>query len=227
MQRDPSDDSGRPWPVQLHELAIGGMPIRMELVRHFDDVLDDMATRHPDDTDMIPYFADLWPSAVALAGHLAERYPDLDGTTLIELGCGAGLPSIVAARLGATVTATDFHPRNRPYFEANARRNGVPQIHYRTMDWRHPPADATYGMILGSDLLYEAPQSRTLCACIQRLLRPGGIAILADPGRKHLQQASDQLQDLGFHPQLDTRGEILILTFRRDAQEQESIMSTG
>lgn len=220
MHDGSTEDTTRPWPVQLHTLMIGNMPIQMELVQHFDDVLDDIAARHPDNTDMIPYFADLWPAATALSCHLAERYPDLHGQSLLELGCGAGLPSIVAAKLGATVTAADFHPLNHPYFEANARRNGVPQIRYRTMDWRHPPDGCAYDMIIGSDLLYEAPQIQSLSACIHNLLTPGGTAVLADPGRRHLQQASDQLQGLGFLPHLDIREEILILTFQRDAQHR-------
>lgn len=208
-------NDGRSWPVRCVTVPIGNLSIELELVQCFDDVLNDIAIRHPDNTDMIPYFADLWPSAMALAAHLAEVYPVMKGKRLLELGCGSGLPSLLAARLGATVTATDFHPQNQFYFEANARRNIVPEITYLTMDWREPPPGNTYDLIIGSDLLYEAQQIETLSRCIAALLAPGGTAILADPGRKHIQEAADQLSAIGFQSQLDIRDDILILTFRR------------
>src|SRR4051812_32331908 len=54
----------------------------------------------------IPYWARLWPSGLALAEALAAAPPQ-PGTRVLELGCGLGLPSIVAARAGADVLATD------------------------------------------------------------------------------------------------------------------------
>src|SRR3954449_2755650 len=53
-----------------------------------------------------PYWAIPWPSGVKLAEALAER-DDLGGRRGLELGCGLAIPSIVPARLGASVTATD------------------------------------------------------------------------------------------------------------------------
>ncbi|HAS82583.1 MAG TPA: hypothetical protein DCS43_07915 [Verrucomicrobia bacterium] len=211
MHTQPDCDH-RPWPVKTVDVPIGGDIITLELVACFDDVLDDIANQHPDNTDLIPYFADLWPSAHVLATHLVALYPDLHGKSLLELGCGAGLPSIAAARRGAIVTATDFHPQNQPYFEANARRNDVAQIHYQTMDWRQPPTGITYDLIIGSDLLYEAQQIETLSASIVLQLAPNGTAILADPGRKHIQQAADTLERMGLHVHLDIRDETFILT---------------
>ncbi len=208
------DHDPRPWPVKTVDVPVAGDIITLELVACFDDVLDDMADRHPDDTDQIPYFADLWPSALALANHLVSCYPDLRGKSLLELGCGTGLPSIAAARRGASVTATDFHPQNQPYFEANARRNGVAQILYKTMDWCQPPEGMTYDLVIGSDLLYEARQIDSLSTGIVQRLAPGGTAILADPGRKHIQQAADTLEKMGLHVRLDIQDETFMLTLR-------------
>ena len=56
----------------------------------------------------VPYWATPWPSGAVLAGALAED-PPAPGTRVLELGCGLGLPSIVAARAGAHVLATDGH----------------------------------------------------------------------------------------------------------------------
>ena len=52
-----------------------------------------------------PYWSILWRSGVALARELDGVA--LSGLRIVELGCGLGVPSIAAARGGATVLATD------------------------------------------------------------------------------------------------------------------------
>ena len=68
-----------------------------------------------------PYGARLWPSALAIsefpvdlscmgAGDSKQETPRLEGYEILELGCGAGLVSIVAAECGANVVASDLSP---------------------------------------------------------------------------------------------------------------------
>lgn len=57
-----------------------------------------------------PFGARCWPSSLAVAQFLAERSNLLPGRSVLELGCGTGLISIVAARCGAIVLATDISP---------------------------------------------------------------------------------------------------------------------
>jgi release factor glutamine methyltransferase len=47
------------------------------------------------------------------------------GQAFLEVGCGAGLVSLVAARAGAQVTATDLNPRAVELVQHNARENGL------------------------------------------------------------------------------------------------------
>src|SRR3954451_15943342 len=54
----------------------------------------------------VPYWARTWPSGIALAKALDED-PPAPGTKVLELGCGLALPSVVAAKAGAQVLATD------------------------------------------------------------------------------------------------------------------------
>src|SRR5918998_6245873 len=54
---------------------------------------------------LVPYWSVIWRSGVALARELDGMA--LGGRRVVELGCGLGLPSIAAARGGATVLATD------------------------------------------------------------------------------------------------------------------------
>src|SRR3954451_14182848 len=54
----------------------------------------------------VPYWARPWPSGLALARWLVGEAIDASARVL-ELGCGLGAPSVVAARAGAAVLATD------------------------------------------------------------------------------------------------------------------------
>ena len=203
----------RPWPVRTVNLQVGELPIAMDVIANFDDVLDAYARSHPDDTDKIPYFADIWPSALALAKYLATNPHLVANRNVIELGCGLGLPAIVAAKCGAaSITATDFHPACMPYCKANTIKNGVPHVKCRTLDWRSPDPATRYDCIIGSDLLYERPQIETLLGCIHQIRTPEATLILADPLRQHLQEAADQLHQSNCAIDYDPQDEIMILS---------------
>lgn len=49
----------------------------------------------------------------------------LDGKTVLDIGCGSGILSLAAARSGGTVTATDINPSAVQATRENAGRNGL------------------------------------------------------------------------------------------------------
>src|SRR3954447_8410968 len=73
--------------------------------------------------EFLPYWAELWPSALALARAVGSR--QLKGARTLELGCGLGLPSLAAAVAGGRVTATDWAPDAIAMTRENAARNGL------------------------------------------------------------------------------------------------------
>src|SRR3954451_24843078 len=58
--------------------------------------------------EYLPYWAELWPSALGLAEAVGAA--DVAGRRVLELGCGLGVPSLVAALAGAEFLATDWSP---------------------------------------------------------------------------------------------------------------------
>jgi predicted nicotinamide N-methyase len=76
-------------------VPMDGEAIAIRRPRDFEDLLTEEAFVQE---ELLPYWAHLWPSAVALAEELAPR--SLRGARTLELGCGLGLPSVVAARGG-------------------------------------------------------------------------------------------------------------------------------
>jgi len=133
--------------------------------------------------EFLPYWAELWSSAVALAHDVSLR--SLRGKPTLELGCGLGLPSIAAALAGGRVLATDWSPDAVRATAANAERNGV-ELETLECSWAEPDAivdRAPWPLVLASDVLYERRNVEQLLDLLPRLVDETGLVLLADPGR--------------------------------------------
>ena len=131
--------------------------------------------------ERMPYWAELWPSGIALARALSGSA--LRGRRVVELGCGGlALPSIAAALAGARVLATDWAPEALDLAEDNARRNDA-SFAVAEVAWDAPEALVARGpfdLVLGADVLYESRNRDPLLALLPRL---ADEVWLADPGR--------------------------------------------
>ena len=136
-----------------------------------------------DRDDRLPYWADLWPSSHALAARLAGQ--NGAGRSLLELGCGAGLVTSVAARAGFEVMATDYYQDALDFTRVNAWRNAGVRVETRMVDWRKFPGDlGQFDLVVASDVLYEHPYAPLLAYAFSRTVAKGdGQGVLADPGR--------------------------------------------
>lgn len=158
-----------------------------------------------------PYWSVLWRSGVALAREL-DGAP-LGGLRVIELGCGLGLPSLTAARAGATVLATDESPEALTLVARNAHANGL-RVQTATVDWTEPEqiADrAPFDVVLASDLLYENAAVAPLLSLLPRL---APVAWLADPGRPAVDMFLEQVGRRGWTVETRLRDAVRIHRLR-------------
>jgi predicted nicotinamide N-methyase len=142
-----------------------------------DELIDEEAF---DEEEFLPYWAELWPSGVALASAVGEL--DLWGSRVLELGAGLGLPSLAAAQRGAAVLATDWAQDAVDLLRLNAARNHV-TLRAERVRWDDPEpllAEAPWPLVLGADLLYERRNADQLLELLPRL---GADVLLAEPGR--------------------------------------------
>jgi predicted nicotinamide N-methyase len=133
--------------------------------------------------EFLPYWAELWPSALALARRVGALA--LHGARVLELGCGLGLPSLAAALAGGRVLASDWSPAAVAFAARNAHANGL-RIDTAVAAWHEPDALVARGpwdLVLGSDVLYELRNGEFLGAALPSLLAPRGRVWLADPRR--------------------------------------------
>jgi len=125
--------------------------------------------------EFLPYWAELWPSAHALAAAL----PDVSGLRVVELGCGLGLPSLVAAARGAEVTATDWAADAIELLRENAARNGL-SLRAELRDWREP-WDERFDLALAADVLYEQRNVEPLLARLRELAPKALVGLAGRP----------------------------------------------
>ncbi len=133
--------------------------------------------------EFLPYWAELWPSALALARAIGAR--TLRGARTLELGCGLGLPSLAAAAAGGRVVATDWAPDSIVMTARNAERNGL-KLEALRCSWTEPEPlleRAPWDLVIASDVLYEPRNGEALLPLLPRLVDARGEIWLADPGR--------------------------------------------
>ncbi len=186
--------SGR-YDIRQHNIDLIHHTLVINSVRSIDELLD--GVEHEDD---IPFWAELWPSALGLASYLWEG-EDRKGQRILELGCGVGLCSIVGALKGGYVLATDrFHEALEfARYNAHANNLGLENIDFARVDWRHWQIKDRYHLIIGSDILYEPKLHPNLQYILSTCLEPTGKAIIADPGRKYARDFLEVLEGDGWN----------------------------
>lgn len=165
-------------------LIIGDTSLSILRPRNSDDLI-----REEDfvKDERLPYWADVWPSSIVLASHLVaigqRSGPRRPGRAL-ELGCGVGLVTIGALIAAYHVHATDYYTDALAFTRVNAIRNTGREPSTEMIDWRaFPPSAQGFDLILASDVLYEKEYAKLLPGIFKLALAPGGMALLADPGR--------------------------------------------
>jgi predicted nicotinamide N-methyase len=151
----------------------------------YDRLIDDAAA---DPEQNLPYWAELWPSGVALAAKIARDPGIVRNRRVLELGCGLGVTAIAALRAGADLLVTDYAPEALALCALNAldQAGVLPQT--LRVNWRdpnstlHATGDA-FPVVLAADVLYERRDVEPLLALVERVVAPNGELWLAEPRR--------------------------------------------
>jgi len=152
----------------------------------YDRLIDDVAA---DPEQNLPYWAELWPSGVALAAKLTRHPEIVRGKRVLELGCGLGVTAIAALRAGAHLLVTDYAPEALALCSLNALDQAGRTPGTLRVNWRDPtPAlldvlGTGFPVVLAADVLYERRDVEPLLKLCERLVAPTGELWLAEPGR--------------------------------------------
>ena len=187
------------YEVEIVNHHIGGSDFRIRALlnrQQFSDP-DGSAERAGVAPASWPLFGVVWPAGLALAEEMSH-FP-IAGKSILELGCGIALTSLVLARRGADITACDYHPLAEAFLQHNVALNQLPALPFRTAPWLGPnPLLGRYDLILGSDLLYERDHATLLAGFIALHTHPASQVLIADPGRGYVSTFSALMANLGY-----------------------------
>lgn len=201
----PSRPASRPRPAALRQriarrfdlvdvdLAVGGRTLPFTRVRDPDRVLDMVADeadrrerlggRRLDGDELhLPYWAELWDSALAVAAEVLEG-PPLEQARVLDLGCGMGLAGVAALERGARALLVDLESDALLLARLNTLRFAA-RAKVRRLDWRSDRLPGRFDLILGADVLYDKTQWTYLDRFFDAHLAAGGGVLLGEPGRQ-------------------------------------------
>jgi predicted nicotinamide N-methyase len=165
--------------VRTRDVEFAGRSWRLELPHNAEDLISEADFARD---ERLPYWADLWPSAIVLAREVATLTGA--GRTAIEFGAGLGLPSLAAAHAEFDLLVTDYYDDALLFARRNALHNLGRDLRTRMVDWRALPAGlGRFDLVLAADVLYERPYAPLVAQAVVGALAPEGVALIADPGR--------------------------------------------
>ncbi|MCX7622176.1 MAG: methyltransferase domain-containing protein [Thermomicrobium sp.] len=205
----PGWDRARLGPLRTRRVVLPRSGASFRIVQPADiDRLLDLAAADPE--EQLPYWAELWPSGIALADAVLLEPDTLRGQRVIELGCGLGVTAAAALRAGAELLAMDYSAEALVLTCWNCAWNAGLEPAVLRVNWRQPPEEvfaaagfASVPVILAADVLYERRDVEPLRSLVERLLRPGGLLWLAEPGRATAASFVESLRDAGWQDETD------------------------
>ena len=182
----------------INEVDVGDRTFSILRPRNSDDLI-----REEDfvKDERLPYWADIWPSSTVLAAHMVglKKTGVRRSRKGLELGCGVGLVTTAAMIADYDMLATDYYTDALAFTRANAWRETRESPEARMIDWRAFPEEVRgFDLILASDVLYEKEYARLLPGIFKRALAPGGMVIVADPGRIGVPEFIDECRTQGL-----------------------------
>jgi len=169
--------------IGIKTLRIKGHIFEIECVENTNTLLDSISVDEFNIDERLPYWAEIWPSSIALSEYILDNKNEFLGKSIIELGCGLGLTGIAAKKAGGDVLFTDYEEEALKFTKRNYRRNINDSARVKLFDWRKIDLNNQYDIIIAADILYEKRWLDPIMNVLKKLLKTGGVAFIAEPNR--------------------------------------------
>lgn len=194
--------------IDIQDLHIEEMKLQFACVSNMDALFEALIAKGESDEDFkderIPYWADLWPSAVGLSRYLVKNKLIRKEEKVLELGCGLGLAGLVAGKMGAEVHFTDYIQDALDMAAHNWSLNHLPpNATFSILDWRKPAGDFQPDWILAADVAYENRVLQPLIDTLHFFKGTDTGVILTEPGRQIGLGFLAMLEQSGFRVEKD------------------------
>ena len=170
------------------DLQLRNHHVKVSRIKDIDKLFNELLSKGASDLNVVdermPYWADLWPSAIGLAEYIDSNPETVQGKKILEIGCGLGLPGIVAQLCEGKVTMSDYLQEALDFAENNWHKNLSEKFNGILLDWRDSSSFEKTDLIIASDVAYESRSFQPLKDSFLTILKPGGELLLSEPNRK-------------------------------------------
>jgi ETFB lysine methyltransferase len=176
-----------------------GIKLNLLRVANPDELVEQLSDEEFNKDERLPYWAELWPSAIGLSRFLIKNPDLIQGKKILELGCGLGLTSMILIRNEPLeFVCTDYDNNALQITRKNFLKNKLKLPDLRYLDWRNPDLDKCFDCIVASDILYEKRFFKPISDLLKHHLKKNGLAIIAEPNRKIAIPFFKMLKNMGF-----------------------------
>lgn len=188
------------YEVAFEDLDVDGQCLRILGIANMAECLDRLAKSGKIVNPILdlPLWAKIWPASIVL-GRFVRKYDPL-GKTMLEIGAGCGVCSLVASRYGfAKIILTDINGEALDFARANVEENGLADcIEVRKLDVGAPglrlPEKPDF--ICAAEVLYLPELHRPLLRFVERNLAKGGKAFFCVDLRRENKRFEKMAADL-------------------------------
>jgi predicted nicotinamide N-methyase len=130
-----------------------------------------------------PYWAKVWPSAIALHNVLQKHPSLIRDKTVLELGAGVGLPALMIADITKSIIISDYNSKAVELLRKNITHLQLQNVQAMQLDWNNVPENMKAEVMILSDVNYDPTQFETLTKLIEKFIHQGCAIILSTPQR--------------------------------------------
>jgi predicted nicotinamide N-methyase len=130
-----------------------------------------------------PYWAKVWPSAIALL-NILQKHPNwIKDKNVLELGAGIGLPSLMMADMAESIQISDYNLEAVELLRKNIEHLELENAEALQLDWNNVPEHIQPDVVILSDVNYDPTQFDPLISLIKKFILLGSTIIVSTPQR--------------------------------------------
>jgi predicted nicotinamide N-methyase len=168
------------YPVQLTQIS-AEKAIYVPIYDAVKAIYTDLLAMDP--ATPFPYWAKVWPSAIALHNVLQKHPSLIRDKTVLELGAGVGLPALMIADITKSIIISDYDSEAVELLRKNIAHLQLQNVQAMQLDWNTIPENITAEVVILSDVNYDPTQFETLTKLIEKFIHQGCTIILSTPQR--------------------------------------------
>jgi predicted nicotinamide N-methyase len=153
--------------------------------------------------NLAPYFGVVWPSSLALCAYLdqGDVKRRILGRSVVELGCGLGLPAMICSRAGGKCVVVDSHPSVPSFLRLNVSQNEPLNLIFESPEDLVAECKTTgrvFDWVIASDVLYDRSMAAGFAEVISVIASSDATCVVTDPGRAYVNEFVSAMQARGW-----------------------------